>query len=162
FFASRFASRPTEGTQAGLHEYDAKMPDLSREAIEKRTAELHAELSRLQSFDPKSLSFDDAIDAAAIEGRIRSALLDLETLKTWETNPMQYAGIAGSSVYDLMKRDFAPPAERLKSITARVRAIPAICAAGRANLKIPPKEFTALAIRMAKGSAGFLEGTLAT
>src|SRR5262249_30801839 len=62
FCASRFASRRTEGTQAGLHEYDAKMPDLSREAIEKRTAELHAELSRLQSFDPKSLSFDDAID----------------------------------------------------------------------------------------------------
>jgi uncharacterized protein (DUF885 family) len=161
FFATRFASRPTEGTQAGLHEYDSKMPDLSREAIEKRIAELHAELTRLQGFDPKSLSFDDAIDAAAIEGRIRSALLDLETLKTWEWNPMQYAGIAGSSVNDLMKRDFAPPAERLRSITSRVRAIPTICAAGRVNLKNPPKEFTALAIRMAKGSAGFLEGTLA-
>jgi uncharacterized protein (DUF885 family) len=162
YFASRFASRPTEGTSAGFHEYDTKMPDLSREAIEKRITGLHAELSRLQAFDAKSLSFDDAIDAAVIEGRIRSALLDLETLRTWEWNPMQYAGIAGSSVNDLMKRDFAPPSERLKSITARIRAIPGICAAGRANLKNPPKELTALAIRMAKGSAGFLEGRLTT
>lgn len=161
YFDSRFASRPTEGTSAGFHQYDARMPDVSRAAIAKRIGELKSLLTRLQAFDRGKLPFDDAIDAAAIEGQIRSALLDLETLRMWEKNPMQYAGLAGFAVYDLMKRDFAPAPERLRSAVARIRAVPAICEAGKANVGNPPKEFTALAIRMAKGATGFLEGAVA-
>ena len=161
YFDSRFASRPMEGTSAGFHQYDTKMPDLSRPAIEKRIGELKGLLARLQAFDRTKLPFDDAIDAAAIEGQIRSALLDLETLRSWEKNPMQYAGVAGGAVNDLMKRNFAPASERLRSIVARIRVVPAVCEAGKANLKNPPKEFTTLAIRMSKGAAGFLEGAVA-
>jgi uncharacterized protein (DUF885 family) len=161
YFESRFASRPMEGTSAGFHQYDTKMPDLSRAAIEKRIGELKGLLARLQAFDRTKLPFDDSIDAAAIEGQIRSALLDLETLRSWEKNPMQYAGVAGGAVNDLMKRNFAPTSERLRSIVARIRVVPAVCEAGKANLKNPPKEFTALAIRMSKGTAGFLEGAVA-
>jgi uncharacterized protein (DUF885 family) len=161
YFDAHFAANPTQGTSAGFHEYDSKMPDLSRVAIQKRIAELKGQLARLRTFDRTGLSFDDAIDADALEGRIQSEVLDLETLRTWERNPMSYAGVAGFAVNDLMKRDFAPASERLRSAVARIRRIPAICEAGKANLKNPPKEFTALAIRMAKGSAGFLEGAFA-
>jgi uncharacterized protein (DUF885 family) len=161
YFDARFASQPTQGTSAGFHQYDAKMPDLSRLAIEKRIAELKSLLTRLQGFDRAKLPFDDAIDAAAIEGQIRSALLDLETLRTWEKNPMQYSGAAGFAVYDLMKRDFAPPAERLRSVVSRLRGVPPIFEAGKANVRNPPKEFTALALRMSRGAAGFLEGAVA-
>jgi len=161
-FDALFAARPTEGSAAGLHQYDARMPDFSRAAIEKRIAELQGELSRLLAFDRPNLPFDDQIDATALEGEIRSELLDLETLRTWEVNPMSYAGISGFSVNDLMKREFAPASQRLKSITSRLKAVPAIFAAGKANVKTPAKEFTTLAIIMAKGSAGFLEGGLAT
>ena len=161
YFSARFAARPTEGTAAGLHEYDSKMPDLSRAAIDARVATLRGELRTLTSMDPAKLSFDNQIDATAIDGEIRSELLDLETLKTWENNPMRYAAVAGFAVNDLLKRDFAPAADRLRSVTARLKAVPAICAAGRANVKNPPKEFTTLATRMAKGSTGFLSGAVA-
>ncbi|HEY7113483.1 MAG TPA: DUF885 domain-containing protein, partial [Thermoanaerobaculia bacterium] len=161
YFAARFEASPLQGTSAGFHEYDTKMPDLSRAGIEKRVAGLHALLTRLAAFDRSKLSFDDAIDAEAIEGEIRSALLDLETLRNWERNPMGYAGTAGFAVNDLMKRDFAPKPERLRSITARLKAVPAICAAGKANVQNPPKEFTTLAMRMSKGAGGFLQGAVA-
>ena len=161
YFAARFADRPTEGTAAGLHEYDSKMPDLSRAAIDRRVATLKGELGGLGAIDRTKLSFDNQIDAAALDGEIRSELLDLETLKPWENNPMRYAAVAGFAVNDLLKRDFAPPAERLRSVTARLKAVPAICAAGKANVKNPPKEFTTLATRMAKGSTGFLDGAVA-
>lgn len=161
YFDARFAYQPLEGTSAGLHQYDTKMPDRSRASIERRIAELKRFLARLGAFDRGKLAFDDGIDAAALEGDIQSELLDLDTLRNWERNPMQYAGMAGFAVNDLMKRDFAPAAERLRSVTARIGAVPGICAAGKANLKNPPPEFTTLAIRMAKGSAGFLEGALA-
>ena len=162
YFDARFAANPLQGTAAGFHQYDTKMPDLSRAGIDRRIAELKAMLARLSAFDRAKLPFDDAIDADAIEGEIRSDLLDLETLRNWERNPMMYAGVAGFAVNDLMKRDFAPKAERLRSVTARLKAVPAICEAGKANVKNPPKEFTTLATRMAKGSGGFLKGAVVT
>ncbi|MEP6767561.1 MAG: DUF885 domain-containing protein [Acidobacteriota bacterium] len=161
YFEARFDFSPTEGTSAGLHQYDTRMPDRSRARIERRIAELKVELAKLTAFDRASLGFDDGIDAAALEGAIRSELLTLDTLRNWERNPMSYAGVTGSAVDDLIKRDFAPAPERLRSVTARIRAVPQICAAGKANVQNPAKEFTTLAIRMAKGSAGFLEGGLA-
>lgn len=161
YFDASFASNPLQGTAAGFHQYDMKMPDRSRAAIEKRIADLQGQLKRLSAFDRAKLPFDDVIDAEALEGEIRSELLDLETLRNWERNPMGYAGTAGFAVNALIKRDFAPKADRLRSVTARLRAVPAICAAGKANLQNPPKEFTTLATRMAKGSAGFLQGGLA-
>ncbi|HTO88936.1 MAG TPA: DUF885 domain-containing protein [Thermoanaerobaculia bacterium] len=161
YFAARFAARPTEGTAAGLHEYDSRMPDVSRAAIDARIATLKGQLRALLALDRTKLAFDDLIDATALDGEIRSELLDLETLRTWENNPMRYAAIAGFAVNDLMKRDFAPASDRLRSVTARLKAVPAICAAGKANVKNPPKEFTTLATRMSKGSVGFLGGAVA-
>jgi uncharacterized protein (DUF885 family) len=161
YFDSRFASHPMEGTAAGFHQYDSKMPDLSRAAVEKRVAELKAQLARLNGLDRAKLPFDDAIDAAAIDGEIHSELLDLETLRNWERSPMMYAAVSGFAVNDVMKRNFAPARERLRSIIARMGAIPAICSAGKANVKNPPKEFTTLAIRMARGAAGFFEAGVA-
>ena len=162
YFAASFSANPLQGTSAGFHEYDAKMPDLSRAGIERRVAELEGQLARLAALKRSNLPFDDAIDAEAIEGDIRSDLLDVETLRNWERNPMMYAAVGGFAVNDLMKRDFAPKADRLRSITARLRAVPAICAAGKANVKNPPKEFTTLATRMAGGAAGFLKGVVAS
>ena len=96
-----------------------------------------------------------------LDGRIRSDLLDLETLALWRRNPMWYVVIPGGAVDSLMKREFAPPAERLRAVVARLKAIPAVLAAMRANIDTPPKDFTDLAIRMVTGSVGFYRGTVA-
>jgi uncharacterized protein (DUF885 family) len=74
---------------------------------------------------------------------------------------MGYAGLGGNAVDLLIKRDFAPAHERLRAVIAREKAIPAIFEAARANLKNPPREFTDLALRMAKGSVGFFQGPVA-
>jgi Bacterial protein of unknown function (DUF885) len=160
YFDARFDYLPSQGTDAGFHQYDTKLEDRSRARIEARIAELKVFLSRLQAFDRSKLSFDEAIDADALEGEIRGFLLDQETLRTWERNPMGYAGLPGFAADSLIKRDFAPAAERLRSLVAREKLMPAVYAAGKANLVNPPKEFTDLAIRMAKGSAGYFAGTV--
>ena len=162
YYAARFASRPTEGTAAGLHEYDTRLEDLSKLKIESRTLELRQQLRRLERMDRAKLSPDEAIDARVLDGQIRAELLDTEVLAYWRVNPMLYAGLPGGAIDGLIKRDFAPAADRLKSVVARLKQIPAVFDAARANLANPPKEFTDLAIRMAKGSAGFFEGTVAS
>ncbi len=161
YFAARFQAHPSEGTAAGLHHYDPDLDDVSRPAVEKRIAELKEQLARLGAMDRASLSADDAIDARMLDGLIRAELLDLETLRVWETNPMGYVMLPGGAIDGLIKRDFAPAAERLRAVIARERAVPAAFAAARANVKNPPKEFTDLAIRMAKGSIGFFKGSVA-
>jgi uncharacterized protein (DUF885 family) len=161
YFDSRFDYLPSQGTDAGFHQYDTKLEDQSRARIEARIAELKSLLARLQKFDRSKLSPDEAVDADALDGEIRGFLLDQETLRGWENNPMGYAGLPGYAADSLIKREFAPAAERLRSLVAREKLIPAVYAAGKANLVNPPREFTDLAIRMAKGSAGYFSGTVA-
>jgi uncharacterized protein (DUF885 family) len=57
----------------------------------------------------------------------------------------------------LIKRAFAPPAERLRAVIGRLQGVPAVYTAARANLRDPARELTDLALRMARGSVGFLE-----
>jgi uncharacterized protein (DUF885 family) len=161
YFDARFAAVPSQATEDGFHQYDSKLEDRSRARIEARIAELKGFLARLQAMDRNGLSFDDRIDADAIEGQIRGQLLDQETLRNWEHNPMGYAGLPGSSADSLIKRDFAPAADRLRSLIAREKLMPAVYAASKANLVNPPREFTDLAIRICKGSVGYFSGTVA-
>ncbi len=162
YFDSRIAFRPSEGTAVGLHKYDDQLEDLSGGRIEGRIADLKSQLGRLGAIDRPKLGFDDAIDAEVLEGQIRGELLDLDTLRAWESNPMLYAGLPGGAIDGLMKRNFAPAEDRLRSIIARERQILAVFQAARGNLKTPPKEFTDLAIRMTRGSVGFFQGSVAT
>ncbi len=158
YFASVFARSPSRATRTGLHEgNDARLEDLSRPAIEANIAELHAQEAQLAVIRKGELSFDDAIDAQLLDNQIHSALLEMETLRSWATNPMGYVRLPGGSIDGLMKRDFAPAHERLKSVIARLQQVPRIYAAARANLDNPPKEFTELAIGMARGSVGFFQ-----
>ncbi|HEY0987696.1 MAG TPA: DUF885 domain-containing protein [Kofleriaceae bacterium] len=153
---------PTGAVGDGFHAYDAQIEDRSRARIEARIAEQHAFLDRLGGLDRAQLAFDNAIDAQAIDGQIRSQLQTLETIKLWAKSPMIYAGLPGGAIDALMKRDFAPKKDRLRAMVARLRGVPAIYAAAKANVADPPKEFTDVALGRARGTGGFLEGSVAT
>ena len=157
YFAAAFARAPSRATRTGFHDTDGKLEDRSRAAIEATVAELKSEAAELALLRKGELSFDDGIDAQLIDNQIHSALLDLETLRGWESNPMGYVSLPGGSIDGLIKRDFAPAGQRLESVISRLTQVPRIYAAAKENLKNPPKEFTELAIRMSKGSVGFFE-----
>jgi uncharacterized protein (DUF885 family) len=161
YFDAAFRYSPSWATSVGIHDYDRELNDVSREAIEARITELHGYLDLLGEIDRGGLSFDERIDAEALETSIRGDLLDLETLRTWETNPMQYVSMTGGAISGIIKRDFAPAGQRLAALTSRLRQLPFAYRAARSNLKNPPQEFTELAIRMARGAAGYLENDVA-
>ncbi len=161
YFDSLYTFAPSQGTAAGFHQYDSKIEDFSAPAEQHRIATLKTQLAHLDSLRGGKLAVDDSIDAAMIDGAIRSELQDLEVIRSWKTNPMGYAGLAGNAVDLLMKRNFSSPVERLKAATSRLRGIPAVLAAMRANIENPPKEFTDLSIQIAEGSVGFFKGDVA-
>jgi uncharacterized protein (DUF885 family) len=155
YFTALYAFRPSDGTAAGLHEHDTKLEDRSAANVARRVETVTAQLRRLEALRAGRLSADDAIDAEILDGQLRAELLDLDTVKNWRRNPMSYISTPGGAVDGLMKRNSAPASERLRSVIARLKAVPALLTAMRANVTDPPREFTDLAVRMAEGSVGF-------
>ena len=161
YFDSLYSFTPSSGTAAGFHQYDNKVEDLSAANINRRIATLHAQQRQLDSIRARQLVLDDSIDAAMIDGAIKSELQDEEQIGNWKKNPMNYVGLPGNAVDLLMKRNFASPVERLRSVTARLRGMPQVLAEMRTNIVNPPKEFTDLAVRIAAGSVGFFKDDVA-
>jgi uncharacterized protein (DUF885 family) len=161
YFKAFFDWSPSYGTGIGFHEYDAKFEDFSAGAHERRIEELKAFQARLNAMSRASMSSDEQIDAEIVHGQINAELLDLETLQTWRRNPMNYVGLPGGSIDSLIKRNFAPPPERLRSVIARLKAVPGMLNVMRENVQNPPHEFTDLAVRISRGSVGFFKETVA-
>src|SRR4030095_16043237 len=162
YFDALFQWNPSAATAIGFHQYDSNMEDLSQTAINGRIERLKQLQSGLMETRRGKLTPDEEIDAELIGSQINAELLDLETLQTWKHNPMNYIGLPGGSIDGLMKRNFAPSAERLRSVVSRLKGVPALMDAMKANIQNPPHEFTDLAFRMARGSIGFFKDTVAT
>src|SRR5690348_6900070 len=144
YFRALFEWNPSTATSIGFHEYDSKLEDLSAAAIQARIEKLKQLKTELTDVRQGNLSEADDIDAQLLDSQINGELLDLETLQTWRHNPMNYVGLPGSAIDSLMKRNFAPAAERLRSVTARLKAVPALMDQMKANIENPPREFTDL------------------
>jgi uncharacterized protein (DUF885 family) len=160
YFDAYFAWRPSEGTAAGLHQYDMQLEQRSAAAVAQRLTVVKEQLRRLEQLRKGDLNPDEAMDAEVLDGRLRAESLDLDTLDTWRQNPMEYVSNPSEAINLLMKRSFAPAATRLRSVIARLKAAPALFEAARANVENPPREFTELAIEIGAGSAGFFRDTL--
>lgn len=160
YFSALFRWSPSYGTLAGFHEYDTALEDWPAGAHQKRISELRQLSARLARIDVSALPQGRQLDAQLLASQLAAEQYDLEQLQTWRKNPMQYVGKPGEAIDALMKRDFAPATERMASVTARLRQVPALLAAMRANVQNPPREFTDLALTMARGSVGYFRDTV--
>ena len=160
YFDAEFSWNPARATREGLHDYDRDMGDRSEEAHLARIDEIQTLLDRARKFGGSLLSVSDRIDLELILGQLEAGMLALATLGTWRRNPIDYLWHAGSALDALIKRRFAPPPRRLEALTSRLREFPRILDAMKSNVQNPPREFTEVALRLARGSVGFLgEGT---
>ena len=101
-------------------------------------------------------------DRDLILNYIRATLLELEQVRGWEKNPDNYSSGVTNSIFVIMSRTFAPPADRLQSVIARERQIPAVFEAARANLKNPPRIYTEIAIEQLPGIVSFFQNDVPT
>ena len=159
FIKGYFAARPLLGTAIGLHEYDGKITDYSRLALDAELSRLKRFDDRLQKFDLNKLSQRQSIDLRILQAAIRNEIFQREAMAIYERNPIVYARAADVNIY--IKRNFAPLEDRVHSIVAIESQVPNILIAARTNLDpVLPKPYVELAIRIAKGSADFLRKNL--
>ncbi len=125
---------PVSATQIGDHRYDSELDDLSAAGQQKTVAAYKALLGELDKIDVAKLGRENQVDAAILRNQLQSEIWNAEVLQSGKWDPQLYNGIAGSAIYGLMAREFAPLPERLKSATARMEKLPAIFAQARENL----------------------------
>jgi uncharacterized protein (DUF885 family) len=152
-----FPMNPTAATAAGVHSRDAEMEDYTKAGVTSEIRTLDDFEKRVEQFPVDGLRTVDAADREILLGTVRSRLLTLEKLKPLEKNPDVYSGGVTNSVYVLMIRKFAPPEERLRSVVAREKTIPAILQTARVNLVNPARISTEIAIEQMPGIISFYE-----
>src|SRR6476469_2642623 len=153
------AAHPLQGTALGLHEYDSKISDYSRLAIDAELSRLRRFDDRLAKFDPAKLSLRQSIDLRILQAAVKRGLFEMQDMSVFERNPMVYARAGDVNVY--IKRNFAPLEDRVRSLVAIESQIPNILIAARTNLNEKlPQPFVELAIQIARGSADFLKKDL--
>ncbi len=154
-----FHYAPSAGTQVGFHQYDSQLEDFSRKNIDAEIAALHDFEQRLLAVEPDNspADFVARTDRVLMLNNIRSQLLTLEVIKPWQKNPDTYSSACASAAFVLMERKFAPADDRLRSLIAREKLMPALLAAARANLQNPPHIYTEIAIEQLPDIVSFFQ-----
>ena len=125
---------PVGATQIGDHRFDSEIDDLSAAGQQKTLAAYKALLADLDRIEVAKLGRENQVDAAILRNQLQSDIWNAEVLQSAKWDPQMYNGLAGSAIYGLMAREFAPLPQRLKSATDRMEKIPAIFAQARENL----------------------------
>jgi uncharacterized protein (DUF885 family) len=153
--------RPQSAVSLGLHQYDKQVTDYSKASIQAELQRLKEYSGKLATVDTASLSAQAFIDYRILRSEITSEIFGFEDMRQFTHNPMTYAGAVDVNTY--VKRDFAPMEERIASIIAVEKQIPAMYENAKANLDDSmPRPYIETAIQITKGNSGFLKGDLLT
>jgi uncharacterized protein (DUF885 family) len=155
FFDGYFKLNPSQATAQGFHEYDSDLEDYSRKGIDDQIAFAKSYIARLNRFDSKPLPVEARQDYQLIANNLKSTLLELEEIRSWEKDPDHYSSGLTQSAFVIMSRKFAPPEQRLRSLIEREKKMPAVLAAGKKNLKNVPRIYTEVAIQQLPGIVDF-------
>jgi uncharacterized protein (DUF885 family) len=160
FVAGYLAARPLRGVILGFHQYDGKIGDYSRLAIDAEVERLKRFEGEFQKLAGSQLSRQAEFDRRLLLSAIAGELFQIEEMGVFDRNPMIYARALDLNIY--IKRDFKPLEDRVRDIVTIEDQASNIMTAGKTNLApVLPKPYVELAIQIANGAADFLEKDLA-
>ncbi|TMQ10597.1 MAG: DUF885 domain-containing protein [Deltaproteobacteria bacterium] len=172
-----FRAKPHLATFMGEHRLDGALPDISPAGEDRRVAELVAQKAELDALvKAGDLGEDGRIDAQILGDGIALELLYLREIRDWEWDPRLYDSfpyydpreVVGQRLSDIIHGDFAPAAERKKSVVAELAALPKFLGDARAALAHPrgkrhtPRIYLDQAIKTNRGTIAFVKGEVRT
>jgi len=152
-----YRRQPTSATYLGIHKYDDRLEDYSRQAVADAIASARQFRDRVGAIDPTTLSEPNQLDREQLLHAIDSRLLNLEVVRPWAKDPDMYSSGLTNTAFIMIKRNFAPPAERLRKLIVREKAMPAALAEARKNIDNPPRIYTDIAIEQIDGNRRFFD-----
>jgi uncharacterized protein (DUF885 family) len=151
-----FKFNPSSATQAGFHQYDNQLEDYSRASVDRQIAVLKKFKQEFATTEAR-MTREHMVDWQLLQNDINARLLALENIRAWEKNPDSYSSGITNSIFVIMARTFAPPDQRLKSVIAREKQVPAVFQAARQNLKNPPPIYVDVALEQIPGLVSFFK-----
>jgi uncharacterized protein (DUF885 family) len=154
FIEDYLMAQPSFAAQAGRHEFDGQLPDLSAHGIKREIARLHDQRNQISAVDPNTLQPRERFDRAYLLAVLDKDLFWIEKTGFPFSNPGWYIDKIDPDLY--LSRNYAPLDVRMKAYIKYARAIPKVAAAIKENLKSPlPKTYVELGIAQFGGLADF-------
>ncbi|HYK95457.1 MAG TPA: DUF885 domain-containing protein [Candidatus Dormibacteraeota bacterium] len=129
-------AQPTLATHLGIHAWDDRLADPSRERYLAEIAADKHHLAAIEALDPDGLSAEARFERDLELHHVRLSVYRAETIRTWERRTTG-ASALGDALFPLFTHDYAPLAERLMAITARLEAAPRFLAGHRTRAVVP-------------------------
>jgi hypothetical protein len=154
FIEDYMRAQPFFAAQAGRHEFDGQLPDLSAHGIKREIARLHDARVQLSGVDPAPLEPRERFDRDYLLSVVDKDLFWLEKAQFGSTNPAFYLGNIDPDMY--LSRNYEPLDKRMKAYIKYAQAIPKMVTDIQANLQGPlPKTYVELGIADFGGFADF-------
>jgi len=149
FIDSLWYYNPEWASNQGYHRYDSLLivPTEVRRQVESKMLKRRAK--ELAGFKLEELSVNNQTDWRMMQNYVQSSSWYADTLRDWQWNPAAYN--LGASVGEILNGRYWPLDRRLRAISNKLSKAPDYYAAAEANLNMPTKEHTKLAIEQNRG-----------
>jgi hypothetical protein len=128
-----FAVHPDFAVGEGRHEFDGKLPDWSKAALDREVARLHSERTRAMGFS--NLDQRQQFEQQYLIATIDSDLFWRESARWPYRDPYFYSDSVDPEVY--LTRPYAPLDQRMRAFIEYEKVLPAALEQIRANLQTP-------------------------
>jgi len=160
WFRDRLAIQPEVATYLGIHDHDHELSSGSRDRVDHEVAFMRDSIAELERFTPDELSADRRLDRDLAMHQARLRLFELNELRGW-AGRSDAAEHIGEALFPLFTRNFAPLAERLESIAARLEQAPQYIAETRTRVTAPVGLWTEIDIQSSESLPAFLDTIVA-
>ena len=162
-----FQTFPSIATQAGRHDFDRQLEDLSPACRADWLRFNRDTLARLTAASKRAgLPLDDQLDAEALTAQVQREILTLAITRRPERDPLYWTSVLENANVFLLVRDDLPLEVRLERVVARTKLVPRLAQQARETLAasdpaLVSPEVTRLAASMVRASARFFAAGIA-
>ncbi len=150
FIEWQWTVNPVQATALGVDGHDDRLPDVTADGFARRAADEDAWLERFRALRDEDLNPDERIDRDLAISTLRGAQVERDWA-VWRRNPDTYLVPALSGVFLLFAHRSHPEPDLAAAAAARLRQVPAMLDAGRANLD--PALASRVLVERARGQA---------
>ena len=155
--ADYYRQNPETAVDAGLHEYDGQMSDMSAAALQEYAAWIDATLEAAAAYS--DLEGIAAFERDYLTTYLGGQLFWLRESEFPSKNPLFYAGQIGISVYT--DREYASLARRMQAYTRYIDQLPGLLEQMQANLQPPlPAPYVQMGSLVLDGMVDYLGTTV--
>jgi uncharacterized protein (DUF885 family) len=119
-----FETQPVFATRVGFHGYDDRWPDPSESGRVGRLELIRDHRARLEALDESPIGEGELIDRGITLESLDAAEFSDDVLREAVWDPLSYVYTAGSGLFSLLAREYAPWEHRGTAFIGRVRRLP--------------------------------------